>query len=212
MLGWLKARFGGRREPAPIARRGRMRFVRGRFDAAQTTADNRRHWAYADSLSTDAAGTAAVRQTLRNRARYEVANNSYAKGIVLTLANDTIGAGPRLHRAGSLRVVLQRRQAHAEAEFLGIEANEDDSRRPATGLSPVGRGAGGVLSVRRGSRGGGGWREGTGIHRRDVPHRTGSGHAPTLSQALPAGRARQKRHLAQRATQAKSPLPGARRP
>ena len=29
-------------------------------------------------------------------ARYEVANNSYAKGIVLTLANDTIGTGPRL--------------------------------------------------------------------------------------------------------------------
>jgi len=37
-----------------------------------------------------------VRRILRNRARYEVANNSYAKGIVLTLANDTIGTGPRL--------------------------------------------------------------------------------------------------------------------
>ncbi|NJL31987.1 MAG: phage portal protein, partial [Phycisphaerales bacterium] len=28
--------------------------------------------------------------------RYEVANNSYAKGIVLTIANDCIGTGPRL--------------------------------------------------------------------------------------------------------------------
>jgi lambda family phage portal protein len=37
-----------------------------------------------------------VRRTLRNRARYEVANNSYARGIVLTLANDVIGTGPRL--------------------------------------------------------------------------------------------------------------------
>ena len=37
-----------------------------------------------------------VRRTLRNRARYEVANNSYARGIVLTLANDAIGTGPRL--------------------------------------------------------------------------------------------------------------------
>ena len=37
-----------------------------------------------------------MRRILRNRARYEVANNSYAKGIVLTLANDTIGTGPRL--------------------------------------------------------------------------------------------------------------------
>jgi len=37
-----------------------------------------------------------VRRALRERARYEVANNSYAKGIVLTLVNDTIGTGPRL--------------------------------------------------------------------------------------------------------------------
>src|SRR5690606_22974194 len=37
-----------------------------------------------------------VRRKLRQRARYEVANNSYAKGIVLTLANDCIGTGPRL--------------------------------------------------------------------------------------------------------------------
>ncbi len=33
---------------------------------------------------------------LRNRARYETANNSYARGIVNTLANDVIGTGPRL--------------------------------------------------------------------------------------------------------------------
>ena len=73
-----------------------LRRVRGRFDSAATTEDNRRHWANADALSADAAASAAVRRTLRNRARYEVANNSYARGIVLTLANDTIGTGPRL--------------------------------------------------------------------------------------------------------------------
>ena len=44
----------------------------------------------------DAAAGPEVRRTLRNRARYEVANNSYARGIVLTLANDVIGTGPRL--------------------------------------------------------------------------------------------------------------------
>jgi len=70
--------------------------VRGRYDAAQTTPDNRKHWANADHLSADAAATPEVRRTLRNRARYEVANNSYARGIVLTLANDVIGTGPRL--------------------------------------------------------------------------------------------------------------------
>ncbi len=70
--------------------------VRAKFDAAQTTPDNRKHWANADYLSADAAAAPDVRRTLRNRARYEVANNSYARGIVLTLANDVIGTGPRL--------------------------------------------------------------------------------------------------------------------
>ncbi|MEX2386545.1 MAG: hypothetical protein WD534_01605 [Phycisphaeraceae bacterium] len=62
-----------------------------RYDAAQTTAENARHWAMADSLSADSAASADVRRKLRERSRYEVANNSYAKGIVLTLANDCIG-------------------------------------------------------------------------------------------------------------------------
>ncbi|MFB3894550.1 MAG: phage portal protein [Phycisphaerae bacterium] len=75
---------------------GQLLLVRARFDAAQTTPDNRKHWANADHLSADAAASAEVRRTLRNRARYEVANNSYARGIVLTLANDVIGTGPRL--------------------------------------------------------------------------------------------------------------------
>jgi len=70
--------------------------VRARFDAAQTTAENAKHWAMADALSADGAASADVRRKLRQRARYEVANNSYAKGIVLTLANDCIGTGPRL--------------------------------------------------------------------------------------------------------------------
>jgi len=70
--------------------------VRARYDAAVTTPDNRRHWAGADGLSAKAANSAEVRRILRNRARYEVANNSYARGIVLTLANDVIGTGPRL--------------------------------------------------------------------------------------------------------------------
>ena len=77
------------RRPGPIV-------LRGRYDAAVTNADNIRHWANADGLSADAAASPDVRQTLRNRARYEVANNAYAKGIVLTLANDCIGTGPRL--------------------------------------------------------------------------------------------------------------------
>ncbi len=70
--------------------------VRARYDAAQTTAENARHWAMADAMSADCAASADIRKKLRERARYEVANNSYAKGIVLTMANDCIGTGPRL--------------------------------------------------------------------------------------------------------------------
>ncbi len=73
-----------------------VRFVRGWYDAARTTDENRRHWAAADNLSARAANSLDVRRTLRARARYEVANNSYAKGIVKTLANFVVGTGPRL--------------------------------------------------------------------------------------------------------------------
>ena len=97
MFGWVKT------HPAVTstdgARSARVHVplrVRGRYDAAVTTDENRRHWANADSLSANAANNPQVRQTLRSRARYEVANNSYARGIVLTLANDCIGTGPRL--------------------------------------------------------------------------------------------------------------------
>jgi lambda family phage portal protein len=93
VLRWLSHLFAAR-SPTRWTRAGRI--LRARYDAAVTTDDNRRHWANADSLSAKAANSAQVRRILRSRARYEVANNSYARGIVLTLANDCIGTGPRL--------------------------------------------------------------------------------------------------------------------
>lgn len=97
MLGFLKEK----RDPKPnrndVFKNAYSRgYARGRYDAAQTTGDNAKHWSYADFLSADAEADASVRRILRTRARYEVANNSYAKGIVLTLANDAVGTGPRL--------------------------------------------------------------------------------------------------------------------
>ena len=71
-------------------------WMRARFDAAQTTKDNAKHWGAAEFLSADAEADPNVRKILRTRARYEVQNNSYARGIVKTLAEDTIGTGPRL--------------------------------------------------------------------------------------------------------------------
>lgn len=94
MLNWLKKCLRpdhGTRGLVPG-----QNWLRARYDAAVTTDNNRRHWAFADGLSADAANSPEVRRTLRNRARYEVANNSYARGILLTLSNDVIGSGPRL--------------------------------------------------------------------------------------------------------------------
>ncbi|MGL6194428.1 MAG: phage portal protein [Thermoguttaceae bacterium] len=71
-------------------------WAEGKYDAAQTTRENQRHWSMADAYSADSSMTPEVRRILRNRSRYETANNSYCKGIVLTLATDTIGTGPRL--------------------------------------------------------------------------------------------------------------------
>jgi len=94
VLAWLKNLVAPSRKVRLPGRA--LRVVRARYDASVTTNDNRRHWAAADGLSANAANSAEVRRILRNRARYEVANNSYARGIVLTLANDVIGTGPRL--------------------------------------------------------------------------------------------------------------------
>lgn len=73
-----------------------LRLIKARYDAAATTDENRRHWQHADDLSANAANNAEVRRLLRVRSRYEVANNSYARGLVNTLAHDVVGTGPRL--------------------------------------------------------------------------------------------------------------------
>ena len=94
MLSWLRRNILPSLSPRTGARIAR--FVRAKYDSAQTSDHNRRHWVHAEGLSVNAANSPEVRWILRNRSRYEVANNSYARGIVLTLANDVVGTGPRL--------------------------------------------------------------------------------------------------------------------
>lgn len=87
-----------RGKPFPRERRvaSRVPLLRSKFDAAQTNNENSRHWAQADALSALSALTPEIRSKLRNRSRYEIANNSYASGIIETLTNDVIGTGPSL--------------------------------------------------------------------------------------------------------------------
>ena len=143
---------GGRRAAGRMPRAWRI--IRAKFDAAQTTPDNRRHWANADLLSADAAASAEVRRILRSRARYEVANNCYAKGIVLTLANDVIGTGPRLHRgprAAAARSGPRPRAGPLPEQLIPRPARGQALLRPR---APVQRRAAGISA----GHGGAAWR------------------------------------------------------
>lgn len=93
MLG--RSRSGTSRASASIHARS-ARIVRAAVDAARTTDQNRRHWANADGLGPNAALSSEIRRVVRERARYEAANNSYARGITRTFSGDVVGTGPRL--------------------------------------------------------------------------------------------------------------------
>lgn len=70
--------------------------VTARYDAAQTTTENAAHWAQATGWDADREASPAVRQILRQRARYEAMNNPWLQGMIQTKAFDIIGTGPRL--------------------------------------------------------------------------------------------------------------------
>jgi lambda family phage portal protein len=106
-----RARSSGRKQAAPAKRNSPLvkarqtiasqketirTMVRARYDAAQDTDLNTRHWSMADYLSADAALSPAVRRKLRARARYEAQNNPFVAGIAETLATDLVGKGARL--------------------------------------------------------------------------------------------------------------------
>ena len=73
--------------------------IRAHFIAADP-APKSSEWWRADNLTADADANPEVRRTLRMRSRFEIQNNPYARGMVQTVANDSIGSGPRL-RFGS---------------------------------------------------------------------------------------------------------------
>lgn len=70
--------------------------ARAKFDAASMSPESLRHWRGADNLSADAELLPSVRKTVVSRSRFEAANNGTLAGMLQTLADDTIGTGPRL--------------------------------------------------------------------------------------------------------------------
>ncbi len=67
-----------------------------RYDAAQTTDENKKHWGQADALSAREANNPDVRRKLRMRSRYEADNDGYYGGMMGTYAKDLFGTGPIL--------------------------------------------------------------------------------------------------------------------
>ena len=102
MIGLLRSIFAssGKAEPAvpmasSMATEKAWRILAG-YDSAKAGGANENHWANADNMASWSANSPEIRERLRNRSRYEVANSSLASGIVSTLTNDTIGTGPML--------------------------------------------------------------------------------------------------------------------
>ena len=96
----------------------RKRSLHAQYDAAQSTSQNENHWRWADILSPNSTNSLPVRTRLRSRSRYEVANNGYLKGIVLTKSQDIVGSGPTLQvidsrftleQKGLIEIAYQRR-------------------------------------------------------------------------------------------------------
>lgn len=106
MLQWARKLLGfALSSPAAPATTGRSVRMQARYDNAQTTDENSRHWAWADYLSAKSANNYQIRRTLRIRSRYEVSNNPYLFGVANSNADDLIGTGP------TLQVLLPRAQA-----------------------------------------------------------------------------------------------------
>jgi hypothetical protein len=100
------------------------RKVNARFDNAQTTSDNMRHWGAADGMSPDSAYSPEVRKILRERARLEVENSPFARGIVQTKVNDVVGTGPRLQMMTGDEKFNERFEAEFQAWAREIRLGE----------------------------------------------------------------------------------------
>jgi lambda family phage portal protein len=100
--------------------------VRAKFDLAQTTSENRKHWTNADGLAARAAISPAVRRVVRIRSRYESENNSWYAGILRTASNHIVGAtGPRLqvlteNTEGNRRLEAAWRQWSSKVDLADI--------------------------------------------------------------------------------------------
>lgn len=108
----IKAAFGavfGRPAQARTTQADASRIAAG-FDLTKNSAQWDKHFRDADAMSAAAQMNPQARRILRQRCRYEVANNSYASGMESTMVKDTIGTGP------SVNIPTEANDADAAAE------------------------------------------------------------------------------------------------
>jgi lambda family phage portal protein len=97
-LAGIGARLAGRAGTASGGMHAARAFrqLMGGYDAAAARGFDAATWAETDSDSADAAASPAKRQRIRDRCRHVVNNWPIARGMANTLADDTVGTGPRL--------------------------------------------------------------------------------------------------------------------
>lgn len=95
MMGWLRNLFAPKPDSSANMR-ALERFYRRTFESAKSSRLNEKSWASAGNNTLDSLLTGSL-PIMRNRCRYEINNNVYARGIVHTFATDVVGRdGPRL--------------------------------------------------------------------------------------------------------------------
>ena len=107
--------------------------LRSGYNSASRSDAAMANFAGSDMLSADDGLIRSRRLLIMSRARNEFCNNSYAYGIIWTLANDTIGTGPRLQLVSDDDLLLeneesdlclQRREARFHAWAKKVKFNE----------------------------------------------------------------------------------------
>jgi lambda family phage portal protein len=108
---------------------GVARPIRARYDNAKMTDENANLWKDVDSLSAAMANNPSVRKILRERARYEISNNPYAKGIVHAVANETVGPEVQIQLGDSTIAEQAEKDFSAWAEAVGFWAKVRTMRK-----------------------------------------------------------------------------------
>ncbi len=112
-------RFNSQQHDRLMAVRGhyekKLRLLKASYDATRDGSSFVNHWSNADHLAPNGTSSYQVRRTLRSRSRFEVIeNNPYLSGMVLMMANDFTGSGPKLQ-------VTDRRISKASQRFIEEE-------------------------------------------------------------------------------------------